>query len=362
MSIVVKTDQLPVLPATVSAECKDFIYSCLKRNPEERLNVYKLLRHKFLAKPRPRPVIKLKTVVSTGNHTEESERRKTNEGSFFDQNEGDFDFSKHGDSAQPEKEGDIKTLATKYRISQKETPSVRNIASENKFEIPSIVTTGGHFRGINLPKFISTKNAAKNDYSPRQSEEDQELSGFDSENFNDKDVLSGVKSVSKDKAVKFSQRKPKKSMDYTNNDGSSKLALSINHRNVKIHLNKEIGSSRPHLKLNTSSKRKSEQESEIDFGNDENDNEVFREIHIVIKDKARPKPPKRQRLKISEPKVDLLSLPADKPFYEVPLLKPDFILNNNETQSALQMSQPPKSSFTPEDFLDMDLSPEANPQ
>lgn len=38
----------PSIPDTLSSELKDFIKSCLKMEPKERLNVYQLLRHPFI--------------------------------------------------------------------------------------------------------------------------------------------------------------------------------------------------------------------------------------------------------------------------------------------------------------------------
>jgi serine/threonine protein kinase len=45
---VVNSNDPPDIPADLSLEGKDFILSCLKRNPCERLNVYQLLRHPFI--------------------------------------------------------------------------------------------------------------------------------------------------------------------------------------------------------------------------------------------------------------------------------------------------------------------------
>lgn len=48
MNTVVKTDKLPDMPEGISPECRDFIYSCLKRKPNERMNVCQLLKHSFI--------------------------------------------------------------------------------------------------------------------------------------------------------------------------------------------------------------------------------------------------------------------------------------------------------------------------
>lgn len=45
---VCTTNTLPELPTELSDVAKDFIICCFKRNPSERPNVYKLLRHPFV--------------------------------------------------------------------------------------------------------------------------------------------------------------------------------------------------------------------------------------------------------------------------------------------------------------------------
>ena len=45
---VCTTDEAPQLPEELSPVCKDFILSCFKRNPSERLNAHRLLIHPFL--------------------------------------------------------------------------------------------------------------------------------------------------------------------------------------------------------------------------------------------------------------------------------------------------------------------------
>lgn len=45
---VCTTDETPQLPEELSQVCKDFIWSCFKRNPSERLNAHRLLNHPFL--------------------------------------------------------------------------------------------------------------------------------------------------------------------------------------------------------------------------------------------------------------------------------------------------------------------------
>jgi serine/threonine protein kinase len=45
---VCTTEESPNLPDTLSSVCQDFILSCFKRNPSDRLNAHKLLNHPFL--------------------------------------------------------------------------------------------------------------------------------------------------------------------------------------------------------------------------------------------------------------------------------------------------------------------------
>ena len=45
---VCTTNEAPQLPGELSPVCKDFILSCFKRNPSERLNAHRLLNHPFL--------------------------------------------------------------------------------------------------------------------------------------------------------------------------------------------------------------------------------------------------------------------------------------------------------------------------
>lgn len=42
------TEEIPEIPDDISSDCRDFILSCLNRDPLRRLNVYELLRHPFM--------------------------------------------------------------------------------------------------------------------------------------------------------------------------------------------------------------------------------------------------------------------------------------------------------------------------
>ena len=43
MNKIVATDELPSFPETISDDARDFVISCLQRDPNKRLNVFKLL-------------------------------------------------------------------------------------------------------------------------------------------------------------------------------------------------------------------------------------------------------------------------------------------------------------------------------
>ena len=45
---ILNTDNPPEIPKILSAQCNNFVSCCLRINPYERLNVYKLLRHPFI--------------------------------------------------------------------------------------------------------------------------------------------------------------------------------------------------------------------------------------------------------------------------------------------------------------------------
>ncbi len=46
--VIMNATQPPALPNHISPVLRDFIENCLKRNPNERANVYELLRHPFI--------------------------------------------------------------------------------------------------------------------------------------------------------------------------------------------------------------------------------------------------------------------------------------------------------------------------
>ena len=53
---VCNTEELPRLP-DLSSEAKDFIFSCFRREPTERPNVCKLLKHRFIKSENPAPLV-----------------------------------------------------------------------------------------------------------------------------------------------------------------------------------------------------------------------------------------------------------------------------------------------------------------
>lgn len=48
MNEIVNGDTLPLIPKSVSDECKDFLFKCLQRCPQDRANVYELMNHPFI--------------------------------------------------------------------------------------------------------------------------------------------------------------------------------------------------------------------------------------------------------------------------------------------------------------------------
>jgi serine/threonine protein kinase len=55
---IYSTEQPPALPVNISPELQDFIQSCLKMKPQERANVYQLLRHPFITGDYQQPKVK----------------------------------------------------------------------------------------------------------------------------------------------------------------------------------------------------------------------------------------------------------------------------------------------------------------
>jgi len=45
-----KTGEAPEIPATLSEEAQDFLRSCMRKDPEDRLNVKALLRHPWIVR------------------------------------------------------------------------------------------------------------------------------------------------------------------------------------------------------------------------------------------------------------------------------------------------------------------------
>ena len=86
---VVKGDKPAHLPPTVSEKCRNFIYSCMRKNPNERPNVHELLQHPFLndtysepsltSKPSIRKSTKPVTTLTNDIHENTMEERAGSE-------------------------------------------------------------------------------------------------------------------------------------------------------------------------------------------------------------------------------------------------------------------------------------------
>lgn len=385
MSKVVNSDEEPTFTKPVSDICRDFIRCCMKRKAEERLNVYKLIRHPFLNAQKD-SLRKFKTDRDPLDlFFEDSTPTKNSEELSFNQ---DQDGSLKRAVTEASKIKDFKQIASKYRQPHLRLPSKKQEETSKvfTFETPLIIDSQGRERMFTMPaeslskKFSEQVNLHK---TPKTLGTDK-LTSSKSERSDPSMMKQSYELKGHEhKTLRIPiVRQGNTSMESNNPESSRNLAINYKNKGLtlKFKADTTVGSKKPILNLKTKHDDRSKDEySDFDFDEENEPEEVIHEFKITIKEKrklVRPiarKPLKSQRqsnndktaYSIYEAKeVDLLDNTPTREFIEVPnlVLGPVESGANKDLRSPFAVPRSPltktaKPYTSPEDFLSLDINP-----
>lgn len=385
MSKVVNSDEEPVFTQPVSDLCRDFIRCCMKRKSEERLNVYKLIRHPFLNSHKD-TLRKIKTEKDPLDlFFEDSTPTKNSEEPSLNQ---DLDGSLKRAATEALRTKDFKQITSKYRQPNLRLPN-KNQEETSKgftFETPFIIDSQGREKMFTIPadslskQFSEQVIVSKNKHSFGN----DKLTGSKSERSGPFMMKKGCDSNGQDKRTLRIPivRQGNTSMESNNPESSRNLAINIKNKGLtlKFKADTTFGTKKPTVNMKPKHDERSKDEySDFEFDDENEPDEVIHEFKITIKEKCklvRPiarKPLKSQRqnnnekavYSIYEPKeVDLLDNTPTREFIEVPnlVLGPVESGANKDLRSAFAVSgstltKPARPYTSPEDFLLLDINP-----
>lgn len=388
MNKVVNTDEEPKYTQPVSDLCRHFIQCCMQRNPEERLNVYKLIRHPYLnvTKQMTKKPITLKDPIDL--FFADATVRKTASEQSFEQ-----DQLKRSATETPATK-DFKQIANKYRESVYCPPSrqqiQKTVAAPEKdftFETPCIIDAQGNVQRFftgpvesndTKPSPVSTIQSERNTFrlakpNTRKSQE--------SDVFTVKQSLGGRVSAHKKLRIPI-VRHGNTSMESNQNENSRNLAINFKNRDLTLKLKAHTSvKGRPKITQSRAPAKEDSNEefSDFDFDYDDQPEEVTHEVKITIKETRKPlrpiprKPFKTQETskteKVSksvyEPKeADLLNNTHPMEFVEVPklVLGPPAPETPRDLRSPFgtvraPLAKPARVDHSPADLLSLDINP-----
>lgn len=382
MSKVVNSEEDPKFPDSLSESCKDFIRSCMQRDPKKRLNVFALLKHEFLSSVSPSSKHHEKKTSISKRVTEAegyspdgfSDRLDVDDDQIFD------DSTKNTKKTKLEDTEYYRKMFHRYRTRNIEDGQKENCAPKTDFKIklqaPVVVDKTGRTKPMNLLFNNDTSQCYDSSRSIKQHERDTDV--FNSRAGGEKEFVSSTTKSTRDKHRIQLKREKTNSVESGHNSLSRNLAF--NFKNKDFHLRLKTGGTALSNRKPISTKKKGENteepsNSDFDFedGNEEQQEEVIHEVKIVIKKTKKlktgllKKPLKQFR---SDPKeVDLLGTTLQKEAFEVPKL----VINPSETtpvKDLLTQKQPSRKSEVSKepqhnrgdlykDFLELDISPKS---
>jgi serine/threonine protein kinase len=388
MSKVVNSEETPIFTQSVSALCKDFIACCLKRKPEDRLNVYKLLRHPFLSsKSRKDPVAMFFEADSPILPPEGDEIQSETSGLQG----SDLRRAK---TSRPSKL-DFKQTTFRHRQAGLKQPSGKSNQQEGSkkdskdFSLPTpcVMDSQGNQRHFFGSPYVEP-NRQKRSSGSGQESFSEKIQKFNSR-FGDGHDQSTLKSGTKQKPLTSRQlriplsKQGNITLESNNQENSRNLAINIKKKGLT--LNVKTDTALGNTKIVNKGKgfhveQPVDEVSDFDFDvHDEPEAEVIHEYKITIHEKRkllRPltrKPLKSQRQiatdKTSQSiyearEADLLNNTPLREVFEVPnlVLGPVESETSRDLRSAFMPLRSPlpktnRPTITPSDFLALSVEP-----
>jgi hypothetical protein len=357
----------------------------MKRKPEDRLNVFKLIRHPFLN------LNKSYSKKTTGHNDpidlffEEVTPPKKSSDMSMDQEDQDH-LKRSATEVQNTK--DFKQIALKYRDSIQREPHSTVTVPEKQFtfEAPFIIDAQGRQRVFTMPnatleKKASTQTNLAGERSTLKNSKVNFLKTEDSEGINSKLGSSSKGNGPKKLRIPI-VRQGNTSIDSNRMESSRNLAINYKNRGLtlKVKADTNLGSRLPiHKTKNTHEDLDKDEYSDFDFDDDDEREEIIHEVKITIKEKRKLICPISKKLlksqvnskqektlnSVYEPKeADLLNNTPSREFFEVPKL----VLGPIESETMKDLRSPllaPKTPalksarlYTqPDDFLSLEINP-----